>query len=205
MKKENAFMVLFVLLITILIVLLCVAPVFAQDEMPPEEEPIEEPIDEPVEEEPVEVDPWEGIEAPLGDCIGNGCGEPIEFIVEGCTNPKAVNFLGDWEGWTMVDDGSCICMDIVLDEWGNVLSLDEVDCGKANNSFNDWMAWDYNQNLLPDETAYFEMIDIEGCTDKEAVNYLDPIYWDGYVIIEDGSCVYDIPFEYNDGIGLEPY
>lgn len=133
MKKENLFMALFVILITIFIVLLCVAPVFAQDEMPPEEEPIEEPIDEPVEEEPVEVDPGEGIEAPLGDCIGNGCGEPIVFEIYGCVKyPLAENYLDpiSWEGWIRIDDGSCFCMD-----YSDDLGAYEVPCHESNGSF----------------------------------------------------------------------
>ena len=129
MKKENAFMVLFVLLITILIVLLCVAPVFAQDEMPPEEEPVEEPIDEPVDEEP--FDPFS--DWTYTDCVGN-CDEPIELVVEGCVKyPLAMNWLGpqsDWEGWTMVDDGSCFCMD-----YNDEIGAYEVPCETSNGSF----------------------------------------------------------------------
>jgi len=160
MKKENLFMATFVILLTLILVLLCVVPVFAQDEEPPEEIP-QEVLDENATEEPGNSVPHDSSK----DCIN--CENPPELIVYGCKDyPQAFNYLDpkDWEGWKIVDDGSCYCANFVFDEWGNVDSDTDVPCEKADNSAIKWMNWDEyfgelaEQYAVEAETPEFEII-----------------------------------------------
>lgn len=121
-----------------MLMILGITAVFAQDELPPVEIPPEEPpIEVPTEEVPPgKTDPGLEMPAPLPNCVGE-C--PVELVVYGCLDINAVNWLGTqamWEGWTMVGDGSCICMN-----YSDDVGAYEVPCGQADGSYHEMLSW----------------------------------------------------------------
>jgi hypothetical protein len=119
-----------------------------------------------------------------------------------CTEPGAVNYPGadvidslKEAGLRPVNDGSCYylqCDPAVPDE--PELGAYSCDMGtKDHNNFDDWV-----NDRLPGMSnygpAYYgQLIDVGGCTDPKADNWMNPIYWPDYNIIDDGSCVYPEP------------
>jgi len=118
-----------------------------------------------------------------------------------CKDPKSMSYVGkevikEWEsyGFTVKHDPSqceyLYCEVVyIADDGFEVVSCDNGT--PDNGNYNEMFSWAFNQNLAPDETAYFEPIDIEGCTDPLALNWMDPFWWEGFNIIEDGSCYYE--------------
>jgi hypothetical protein len=115
-----------------------------------------------------------------------------------CTNKNAVNYIGAEtinlykdSGYRVVDDGSCYCLKVEMDSEGNVLSADETSCKNNDTSYYDWLGDPdalYNAQFTP--AYYGKLIDIGGCTDPLAYNWMDPQWWQDYNIIDDGSCEY---------------
>jgi len=110
-----------------------------------------------------------------------------------CTDKNAVNYIGadiiqlyEDEGYRVVDDGSCYCLELETDSEGNVLAANDVSCKSANTSYNDFMFAEYGP------AYYGKPIEVGGCTDPAAINWMDPIWWPDYSIIEDGSCYYEL-------------
>ena len=118
-----------------------------------------------------------------------------------CTDPKAVNYPGaetldalKEAGFRPVNDGSCYylqCDEVVVDGYHTgAYSCDEGTADRQN--YNEWV-----NDLLPGmefgPAYYGKLIDIGGCTEEGASNWMNPIYWPDYNIVEDGSCVYPEP------------
>jgi len=122
-----------------------------------------------------------------------------------CTEPGAVNYPGSDTlqalkdaGLRPVNDGSCYylqCDPAIPDE--PEIGAYSCDMGtKDHNNFDDWV----NDRLLGMSNyipgseygpAYYgKLIDVGGCTDPEALNWMDPQWWPDYNIIENGSCEY---------------
>jgi hypothetical protein len=113
-----------------------------------------------------------------------------------CTEPGAVNYPGvevidslKEAGLRPVNDGSCYylqCDPAVPDE--PELGAYSCDMGtKDHNNFDDWVN-DRLPGMLYGPAYYGKLIDTGGCTDPLAYNYMNPIYWPDYNIIENGSC-----------------
>ncbi len=111
-----------------------------------------------------------------------------------CTNPKAVNFIGadiiqlyQDEGYLVVNDGSCYYLKCVDAGLPGVYSCDMGT--EDDENYNDWA-----NELLPGMAfgpAYYgKLIDVGGCTDPAADNFMDSQWFPDYNIIDDGSCVY---------------
>jgi len=110
----------------------------------------------------------------------------------GCTDPKAVNFVGrdfiqDLEGmgFHVVADDSCVylkCTLAALDVPGVYY------CGEG--TADDENGWDWINDRLPGMPAYYgKLIDTVGCLDPEADNFMDPQWWPDYNIYN-GGCEY---------------
>lgn len=88
---------------------------------------------------------WDPVGAAFNpDYTPEPCTEDCGLTIEGCFEyPQAVNYLGskeDWPGWDRIDDGSCECVEVTMDDEGNVLELqDGIPCERADNSYSDWM------------------------------------------------------------------
>jgi len=123
-----------------------------------------------------------------------------------CTNPRAVNYPGDdiiqaikADGGKVVDDGSCYCMRMIYDKWGELTGTEDISCKMADDSYSQYFnalewngsGWIINRELGPEDTPWLEPVIVGGCTDPEAANWMNPQWWEGYEIIEDGSCFYD--------------
>jgi hypothetical protein len=105
----------------------------------------------------------------------------------GCTDPRAVNYsiaIPDMEdaGYRVVDDGSCYYLKIE-DGVG-------TDGTKDDNNYFEWLDEVYSP------AYYGKLIDIGGCTDPAAINWMDPQWWPDYNVIDDGSCIYPEPVVY---------
>lgn len=116
-----------------------------------------------------------------------------------CTNPKAVNYIGadiiqlyQDEGYRVVNDGSCYYLKCVEAVPGDADFAGVYSCDEGTED--DQNFWDWANELLPGMAygpAYYgKLIDVGGCTDPVALNWMDPQWWPDYNIIEDGSCVY---------------
>jgi hypothetical protein len=117
-----------------------------------------------------------------------------------CTEPNAVNYP-DVEtmdslkeaGLNPVNDGSCYYLKCVDAGLPGAYSCDMGTSDDQN--YDDWV-----NDLLPGmqygPAYYGKLVDVGGCTDPEAVNYMDAQWWPDYNIIDDGSCVYAEEFEF---------
>lgn len=122
-----------------------------------------------------------------------------------CTDPNSVNYPGvetlnalKDAGLSPVNDGSCYylqCDEVMMDD-GTGTGAYSCDMGTPDHqNYMDWV-----NGILPGmeygPAYYGKLIDIGGCTDPEAVNYMDAQWWPDYNIVDDGSCVYSEEFEY---------
>ena len=119
-----------------------------------------------------------------------------------CTDPNAVNYPGvetldalKEAGFRPVNDGSCYYLKCVEAVPGNpdFAGVYSCDMGTAD----DQNYWGWVNDLLPGmeygPAYYGKLINIGGCTDPAALNWMDPQWWPDYNIIDDGSCVYPEP------------
>ena len=119
-----------------------------------------------------------------------------------CTDPNSVNYPGvetmdalKEAGLNPVNDGSCYYLnDEVMMDDGTGTGAYSCDMGTADHqNYMDWV-----NDRLPGMSnygpAYYgQLIDIGGCTDPEALNFMDAQWFPDYNIIDDGSCVYPEP------------
>jgi hypothetical protein len=114
-----------------------------------------------------------------------------------CTDPKSVNYPGvetldalKEAGLNPVNDGSCYylkCVDAGLP------GAYSCDMGTADDqNYDDWVN-DRLPGMQYGPAYYGNLIEIGGCTDQSALNWMDPQWWPDYNIIDDGSCVYPEP------------
>jgi hypothetical protein len=114
-----------------------------------------------------------------------------------CTDPKSVNYPGvetldalKEAGLNPVNDGSCYYLKCVD---AGVAGVYSCDMGTADDqNYDDWVN-DRLPGMIYGPAYYGNPIDIGGCTDPEALNWMDPQWWPDYSIIDDGSCVYPEP------------
>jgi hypothetical protein len=130
---------------------------------------------------------------------------PNQGKFEICKHENAVNFPGydvikslEDAGFTVVDDGSCYylqCDEIIMED-GTGTGAYSCDMGTPDHeNFYGWV----NGTLLGMEnnpyppSYYGKLIDTGGCTDPLAENWMNPIWFPDYNIIDNDSCTYPEP------------